>query len=375
MKDVEKTTVQRQNSRKRIRRRRRWNNIYVLAVVLLVVTAGITICHTFLFNLKQIRVTGESDMYSAEEIVAASGIREGDNLMRLDTGKSEQAILDELLYVETASIKKKYPSSVEITVTKCIPAFNVVYDGGTLLVSKKGKILADNGSSTGYMTNGLPIIYGYEPSELTAGKAIATENEHKDEAFRELISSISEKTDSGIATLDMSDEFGIIVNYKNGMVFKMGGWNDVEYKLDLAETVMNDESVKGKKGYLTMIGTNQCSFRTTDEPIDSPSVAEPTKPNTTDANGNSSGDPAEEYDPDQAALFDESNNPTEPTTETPENDWDNSWDGGQDYNNWDDGSANNDWNAGYDSNNWDGGGSWSGDYGQADYGGYDYGQY
>lgn len=36
MKDVEKTNVERNNSRKRIRRRRRWNNLYGLAVILLV---------------------------------------------------------------------------------------------------------------------------------------------------------------------------------------------------------------------------------------------------------------------------------------------------------------------------------------------------
>ena len=35
-------------------------------------------------------------MYSAEQIVDASGIHEGDNLLRLDTEKSAQKILDEL---------------------------------------------------------------------------------------------------------------------------------------------------------------------------------------------------------------------------------------------------------------------------------------
>ena len=361
MKDVEKTTVERQNSRKRIRRRRRWNNLYVLAVVLLVVTAGITICHTFLFNIKKIRVSGESDMYSAEEIVQASGISEGDNLLRLDTAKSEQAILDKLLYVETATVKKKFPSSLEIKVTKCIPAFNVVYDGGTLLVSKKGKILVDNGNSTSYMSNGLPIIYGYEPADLTAGKAIETENEHKSEAFQELIKSISEKKESDIATLDMSDEFNIVVNYKNGMIFKMGGWNDVEYKLNLAANVMEDESVKGKKGYLTMYGTNMCSFRMTDEPAESTEKIEPTKPKPTDANGDPTGE-VSEYDPGQVAGFDRANDPTEPTTEPPQDDEQSGGeDYGQNYNDgWNDNSANNDWGYGQDGNNWDNGGGWYG---------------
>ena len=60
----------------------------------------------------------------------------------------------------------------------------------------------------------------------------------------------------------------------------MGNWSDVEYKLDLAQATMNDESIKGKKGYLMMIGTNQCSFRPNGE------LAEDTEPPiVTDENG------------------------------------------------------------------------------------------
>jgi hypothetical protein len=60
----------------------------------------------------------------------------------------------------------------------------------------------------------------------------------------------------------------------------MGNWSDVEYKLDLAQTVMNDESIKGKKGYLTMIGTKECSFRPSGETSEDTTSAV-----STDANG------------------------------------------------------------------------------------------
>ena len=301
MKDVEKTSVERQNSRKRIRRRQRWTNVYGLVVIMLVLTAGITISYTFLFNISEIRVAGQSDMYTAEEIVEASGIKEGDNLLRLDCKKSAQRILDELLYVETATVKRKFPSSLEITVTRCIPAFNVNYGSGTLLVSKKGKILADNS----FITPELPIIYGLDPADKTPGKMTASENKHKNEAFEALIASIVKIGDDKIMTVDMSDEHSIMVKYKNEMIFKMGNWNDVEYKLSLAENVMNQDDVKGKKGYLTMIGSNQCSFRMTDGPASVPGGAEATSEPVTDEYGN----PIKgERNPEQEALFEEANN-------------------------------------------------------------------
>ena len=313
MKDVEKRNVERNNSRKRTRRRSRWNNLYGLAVVLIVLTVGITISYTFLFNLNEIRVSGESDMYSAEEIVNAAGIEKGDNLLRLDTEESEKKILDKLLYVETAKVSKKFPSSVEIKVTRCIPAYNVFYNDGSsvLLVSKKGKILENSSASD--ISNGLPSIYGYEPSVQISGKLISTENEQKKEAFDELVACLGTKGDSDITAVDMTDEFSVKVTYKNGMIFRMGGCSDIEYKLNLAESVMQDESIRGKKGYLTMIGTNQCSFRMTDDPVNIPG-------GTGSQNGGSpeeSSTPAGESNPDQEALFEEHNNPTsQPETES-----------------------------------------------------------
>ena len=355
MKDVEKTNVERQNSRKRIRRRKRMMNVYGLVVLLLVITAGITISYTFLFNISEIRVSGESDMYSAEEIVAASGINEGDNLLRLDTKKSEQRILDELLYVETANVDRDFPSSLEITVTKCIPAFNVKYDEGTLLVSKKGKILADND----FITEGLPIIYGLEPSEVNLGKLVASANEHKNEAFSELISTMVSMGDDKIATVDMSDEHSIIVQYKNEMIFKMGNWNDVEYKLNLAETVMNDDTVKGKKGYLTMIGSNQCSFRTSDSPASVPGIVEPTTEPKTDEYGNPIDEIGSgEKNPEQEANFERINSTTAPTQPEPETEAQTSW--SDNSNGYDNG-----YNSGYDD-----GSQWQNDSGYYDNSGY-----
>ena len=108
----------------------------------------------------------------------------------------------------------------------------------------------------------------------------------------------------------MIDEHAIIINYKNGMVFKMGNWNDAEYKLNMAATVMNMPYVKGKKGYLTMIGSNQCGFRTTDEPVAVPGNIEPDKKKKKkDENGEDTNapEPTTEANPDQEERFSDYN--------------------------------------------------------------------
>lgn len=301
MKDVEKTNVERRNSGKRMRRRRRNMNLYAVVVIALVLTIGITMSYTFLFNIEEVHISNISERYDENQIFSASGISIGDNLLRLNTEKSAERILDELLYVETAEVNRKFPSSLEIKVTFCVPAFNVEYNGGVLVVSKLGKILENNS----FKTDGLPTICGLEPVSTELGQMISTESEHKNEAFSEIIASIASDENSSVTQVDLNDEFSIVVNYGNGTVFKMGNWNDADYKLKLAETVMNDDTVKGKKGYITMVGTNQCSFRTSEEPV---GITAEEQEVSTDASGNPvQPSIKEEANPEQEAIFSQFN--------------------------------------------------------------------
>lgn len=263
MNDVEKTNIERQNSGKRMRRRKRMMSVYTAVVILLVAVVGVTMCFTFLFNIDEIVVSGESVTYSPAEIVESSGIRAGDNLLRLDCEKAEQKILDERLYVETAEVHRDFPSTLRINVTRCIPAYNIQYANGVLLVSRKGKILADNNFYTD--TENIPVIYGFEPADTTPGRPLVSSNDNKNEVFKQFISRFDHDDNTTISSVDITNEYAITVSYRSGLIFKMGNWSDVEYKLDLAQATMEDEAVKGKKGTLMMVGSKQCSFRPSGE--------------------------------------------------------------------------------------------------------------
>ena len=65
MNDVEKTNIERKNSGKRMRRRRRMMSVYTVVVILLVLTVGVTMCFTFLFNIDEIVISGESETYTS----------------------------------------------------------------------------------------------------------------------------------------------------------------------------------------------------------------------------------------------------------------------------------------------------------------------
>ncbi|MBR1591673.1 MAG: FtsQ-type POTRA domain-containing protein [Ruminococcus sp.] len=257
MNDVEKTSIERNNSVRRTSRRKRKMSIYILAVILLVITVGITLCFTFMFNIDQIIISGESDTYTPMNIVEASGISIGDNLFRIDAAETEAKIHSELLNVEEVEVRKKFPASISIHVTRCIPTYNVEYQGGVLLVSERGKILANNTSQR----EGLAVVQGFEPKEMTVGKNISSLNEEKNDAFADMLENFGKYEDMKITEINMTDQTNIRLTYEDGILLKIGGCDDIEYKLDLASSVMNEPTVKGKKGLLRIIGSNECSFR------------------------------------------------------------------------------------------------------------------
>ncbi len=257
MRDVEKMSMEHETSSRRSRRRRRGLSAYAAMVVVLAVVVVVTLSMTVLFNIKTIRVTGNADSYTAEDIVKATGISIGDNMVRLNVSEAEEKALAALIRVESVTIDRQFPSTLEIKVQKCTPAYNVVYEYGTLIVSEHGRIL-ENSMDPG---QGLVKITGYDPEETTPGKIITAKEERSDKifsAFRDLI--YQGGLNVPIVAVDMADYNDILVNFDNRIQFDMGNWSEINYKIRFAEQVIAEQAAD-KEGYLVMVGSNQCAFR------------------------------------------------------------------------------------------------------------------
>ncbi|MDD6269922.1 MAG: FtsQ-type POTRA domain-containing protein [Oscillospiraceae bacterium] len=257
MHDVEKTTIRTgyQNA-KRMRRRRRLMPVYIFTVLLLTACLGISLSMTVFFNVTSIKVTGTAPQYSAAEIAKASGASRGDNLLRLDSKKLGKEIESELIYIESADVSKKYPDAIIIDVKACRESYSIYFDNGILMTSESGKIIANSTDAK----EGLPIVYGFNPTVLTPGLHTKSSDEMKDYIFEEFTKVMENELDFPITSIDMSDKYNIEVVFDNRIEFSMGNWNEIPYKITLAEAVISRLGAD-KKGYLTMVGNNQCSFR------------------------------------------------------------------------------------------------------------------
>ena len=175
-------------------RRRRSRSNPLMGIIVFLAAAGIFVLlsTTVFFNIETVEVTGASN-YSVDEIIAASKINAGDNLVKLNTAKCSENIVKELVYIENAVITRSFPATIVINVEACVPAANFITERGTLLVSRGGKIL----DTIPEPKAGLLNVYGATPRvDLGAGDMFTSTDEQKDaaiELFMTLLLEAAEK--------------------------------------------------------------------------------------------------------------------------------------------------------------------------------------
>ena len=254
MRDVVKTSVKRKQTPKRSRRRTRKHTAYITLVLVLVAGIGIALSMTLFFNISEISVINETDTPN-EEIIALSGIKKGDNLVRIDPAIAAEKVRANVVYAEDVTVERVFPSTVQITVKKAEPIANISQSYGYLLVSRSNRVLEELKEAP---REGLIVVTGYNPAQGTIGMVLKSEDEKRDNVLKTLTSAVAECNNEQIKSIDMTDQSDILVQFGENVVFHMGSAGDAVYKLRLAAKTI--EQINPRKKYrLTMVKNNQIS--------------------------------------------------------------------------------------------------------------------
>ena len=151
------------------RRRGRFRGLYKLLSILLIAAAVELACVVFV-RVNSVEVTGNV-RYTAAEVIAASGIEMGDNLVVLPRSRVSAAICGNLPYVESVSVKKALPDGVVLVVTERVAAASVESAEGRWLVSAQGKLLElDKGAVETIRITGLTAVGPYPGGMIQAAE-------------------------------------------------------------------------------------------------------------------------------------------------------------------------------------------------------------
>ncbi len=240
---------------------------------------------TVFFKINTITVKGSS-IYTAEEICTASGIKSGSNLIRTNMSKAAANIENTLIYIETAELKRSFPSGVVITVRPCREAISAEYEDGFCLLSEKGKVLKTSDAPFPdtvviYGARTKPVTEEWEETEAVSDTGNVTSATEKDEAvvedngettpiptvgshfectkanrteiFYRLVN-VAKSSFAGLANnFDMTDHHNISCVYDNRITVEFGAVTELDYKIKLASEILKDKIGKKTEGTLRML--------------------------------------------------------------------------------------------------------------------------
>lgn len=240
--DVKKKKKPQTNARqvavgRRRKRRLRKYTLYYLAFIVFAVAAGVALSLTVFFKIDHIVVNGNTK-YAEGDIVATSGIETGQNLFVVDTGGAAAAIEAAYPYIESARVRRSFPTGVHIDITQATPEAVLRYDLGYMLITLEGRVLD---VALGEFPEGFTQIIGIDPGHAVPGEFLPESCTEQLVMLGYLTEALGEVPLGDLDLIDLSDRLDIKLLYQNRLIISLGSESDLAYKLKCARTVMEEE--------------------------------------------------------------------------------------------------------------------------------------
>lgn len=220
--------------KKRKRRRGGNNTVYYILTVIFVLALAITLSLTVFFKIGEVVVTGTS-RYPSQQLIGASGVKVGDNLLRVNEDDVAKR-LGVYPYVEAVALKREFPPRINIVITEATPLAAIGSEGSYTLVSRQGRILETALSSApeGVLTALGPGILGGD------GEPVREEQQEYIRMLLGLSDAIESNKFQGITTIDVTDRLNIVLSIGDKVTIQLGSERELDYKLRQVKRVMDE---------------------------------------------------------------------------------------------------------------------------------------
>jgi len=215
--------------------KKRYNNktsaVYIAIGVALILIMSIIGTSAFM-RANEINVEGYS-AYSADNIIEASGVSLGDNLLFINVQAISQNIRRELPFVNSASVTRVLPDKVLIVITESEAIARIAYAGETLVADSSGRILARSSEENFSQIYGdsnkvasLIEIRGLEIESAVTGTVLRPVfgSEMKLQYMQDVLSAVErEGLENDIQYLDVTNIVNVHLGYLNMFKVNFGG--------------------------------------------------------------------------------------------------------------------------------------------------------
>ena len=219
------------------RRKSKSAAIYIPIAALLIMFLVILGTSVFL-KIIVIEVNG-AVKYREVEIISASGIEIGNNMLFLNADNAKQRILSALPYVNDAGIEFNLPDRVIINIIESVPIAAISYRGSVLVIDSTGRILDQVNTAP----DGLIEVRGFTPAEARIGNVLRADmsDESRFQRLREVLAAIErEDMEEDVSFVDVSNISYINFFYLGRITVILGDTDNLRNKLGSLDEIITD---------------------------------------------------------------------------------------------------------------------------------------
>lgn len=241
-------TARAKNGRRNSRRRQHSAARICIMLGVLLFGVLVTLSLTVFFKIAEIQVTGDVP-YAHADVLEASGVREGHNLLVINAGKLNNHLTKSFPYIQRISLKRSLPSKLVIQLIPAQPAAVFKIDGGYCLVDNALKVL-EISEETAWQ--GIALVVGAQVTEYGVGAVLTFDDIDRQNTYWSLMTAMEDLSFSDVTEIDLTDAVDIHLIYQNRVDIKVGLADDLEYKLQFAQSVLNEQIDANKTGVLDL---------------------------------------------------------------------------------------------------------------------------
>ncbi len=244
-----------------LRRRSAWKKkkrkqAYGFLLVILA-AAGLYLCCRMFLTISTIEITGQS-RYTDDELILSSGLKIGDNLFDFDPEQVGQKILDGHIYLESVTVRRSLPTTVEIQVSPVLETGVVKGEAGFSIISTGGKVLQ---TGIAYPPSELPVITGIQLNVSRAdNQELANIMDKRLEILSEINRALTENKLTGITAIDLSDTMNLSITYQDRVKIGLGNKEKLQEKIGMSVKVL-EEVDPSQEGVLNLSIEKKGFFR------------------------------------------------------------------------------------------------------------------
>lgn len=208
------------------------NSIFIPFILL--IAALIILAFSPLFDITKIKIEGNS-ILTENTILNVSGIKEGQNILRINKNEIKQNI-ETLPYIDEVSIKRNWPDTLVISIKEKEAIAKIATVGAVLTLDEDANVLNSFSDNTDI---DLPLIDKIEVFSYGFDLLNTSDNEKINNILEVL--KIFEKNDMLKLVEKIEQDSNVIIYTKEGHVANIGDINDLEYKIDRIRKVVEIE--------------------------------------------------------------------------------------------------------------------------------------